>query len=146
MWARNSVVAPSRRRSNYEYIPRMIPGMIVRRLVLACLGAATAFAAHPVAAAERVSGPVTAAVTRALDGDTLEVDAHLWIGLVLNVHVRIRGIDTPETHQPQCASEKAMGIEATKRLVALVGSSVTLADIENDKYGGRVDAKVTAAD
>ena len=119
---------------------------MVSRTLLICLGAAIAFAAQPVAAAERISGPVTAAVTRALDGDTLEVNAHLWIGLVLNVHVRIRGIDAPETHQPQCASEKAMGLEATKKLIALAGSQVVLADIENDKYGGRVDAKVTAAD
>jgi micrococcal nuclease len=119
---------------------------MVSRTLFICLGAATVFVAKPVAATERISGPVSAIVTRVLDGDTLEVNAHLWLGLVLNVHVRIRGIDAPETHQPQCASEKAMGLEATKKLIALAGNQVSLADIENDKYGGRVDAKVTAAD
>jgi micrococcal nuclease len=109
-------------------------------------GCRDGFVAEPVAATERISGPVSAIVTRALDGDALEVNAHLWLGLVLNVHVRIRGIDAPETHQPQCASEKAMGMEATKKLIALAGNQVSLADIENDKYGGRVDAKVMAAD
>jgi endonuclease YncB( thermonuclease family) len=88
---------------------------------------------------------VVAVVERAIDGDTLEVTAHIWLGLALTVHVRVRGIDTPETHQPQCASEKAMGLAATAKLQQVAGDRVTLADIENDKYAGRVDAVVTAA-
>lgn len=47
-------------------------------------------------AAEVVAGPVRADVVRVIDGDTLAVTAHIWVGQSLATSVRIRGIDTPE--------------------------------------------------
>jgi micrococcal nuclease len=95
-------------------------------------------------AEEIFAGPVPAAVMRILDGDTLEVQAHLWPGLELTQRVRVRGIDAPELHST-CADERAWAAEARDRLVALVGDTVTLARISRDKYGERVDADVINA-
>jgi len=95
-------------------------------------------------AGEVLSGPVPASVVRALDGDTLEVQAHIWLGLELTQHVRIRGIDAPELHST-CAMEREMAAAARDRLAALAGSNILLQQIADDKYGGRVDADVANA-
>jgi endonuclease YncB( thermonuclease family) len=96
------------------------------------------------AAEDMLPGPVQAAVTRVIDGDTIAVEAHLWPGLVLSENVRIRGIDAPELHST-CAAERAMAEEARDRLTALAGGEISLQHIGNDKYGGRVDADVVNA-
>lgn len=98
----------------------------------------------PASAEEVFSGPVPASVVRALDGDTLEVQAHVWLGLELTQHVRIRGIDAPELHST-CAMERQMAETARDHLAALAGDSIRLEQISNDKYGGRVDADVVNA-
>ena len=67
-----------------------------------------------------------------VDGDTL------WIE---GVKVRVADIDAPETHDPKCASEKALGDRATARLRQLVNSGkVTLAPIDRDedRYGRKL--------
>jgi len=112
-------------------------------LAPAALLAATVFAC-PASAEEVLSGPVQAAVTRVIDGDTLAVEAHLWPGLVLSQNVRIRGIDAPELHST-CAAERAMAAAARDRLTLLVGEAISLQHIGDDKYGGRVDADVVNA-
>jgi micrococcal nuclease len=98
----------------------------------------------PSLAADEVPGPVPAAVSRVLDGDTLEVRAEVWLGIELTSHVRIRGIDAPELHS-NCAAERAMAEAAKDRLTTLAGDRIRLVRIERDKYGGRVDADVTNA-
>jgi endonuclease YncB( thermonuclease family) len=93
-----------------------------------------------------IAGPVPAKVLRVVDGDTLEVEALIWIGQSLTVKVRLAGIDAPEAFRPGCATERALGRAAadfvTARLSA--GAEVALRDIEPDKYGGRVVARVEA--
>jgi len=67
-----------------------------------------------------------------VDGDTL------WIE---GVKVRVADIDAPETHDPKCAGEKALGDRATARLRQLVNSgTVTLASIDRDedRYGRKL--------
>lgn len=97
-------------------------------------------------AAERLDGPLRAVVTRVIDGDTLEVEAELWFGVVQRTAVRVRGIDTPEI-KGRCAAERERAEAATDRVKTLVeGTRVTLGWITPDKYAGRVDAKVTLAD
>jgi endonuclease YncB( thermonuclease family) len=67
-----------------------------------------------------------------VDGDTLYVEG---------VKIRIADIDTPETHEPKCASEKALGDRATTRLRQLVNSGeVTLHSIDRDedRYGRKL--------
>jgi len=47
-------------------------------------------------AAERLPGPVLARVMTILDGDTLEVQARIWLGQAVTTRVRLDGIDAPE--------------------------------------------------
>ena len=78
-----------------------------------------------------------------MDGDTIAVTAQVWIGLSITINVRIRGIDTPEI-RGSCPYEKTLAIAARDRLALLVGGAVRLANVENDKFGGRVVADVSA--
>jgi endonuclease YncB( thermonuclease family) len=99
------------------------------------------FATAPAVAEETFHGPVVASVNAVVDGDTLDVTAHVWLGLDVTSRVRIRGIDTPELHS-RCAQEKALAEQARTKLIRLVGDSVQLSAVAWDKYGGRVDATV----
>jgi endonuclease YncB( thermonuclease family) len=90
-------------------------------------------------------GPYSAEVERVVDGDTLAVRVAIWIGQDLNVLVRIRGIDAPET-RGNCESEKEQARQATLALQRLIASgNVALTTIEGDKYFGRVIADVATA-
>jgi micrococcal nuclease len=67
-----------------------------------------------------------------VDGDTI------WLQ---GQKIRIADIDTPETYEPRCASEKALGDRATQRLRQLLnGGAVTLQPIDRDedKYGRKL--------
>lgn len=64
-----------------------------------------------------------------VDGDTI------WLR---GANIRLADIDTPETHDFQCQSEKELGDRATTRLKDLLESgSITLAPIDRDQdqYG-----------
>jgi endonuclease YncB( thermonuclease family) len=109
-------------------------------LVVAC-GLALAAPAR----AEEMPGPVRAEVLAVVDGDTLRVRAHVWLGQSIDVLVRIRGIDTPEL-RGACAGEKERARAAAVGLAAaLEGDSVVLTRIAGDKYFGRVVADVATA-
>ena len=102
--------------------------------------------AQPGHAGERIAGPVAARVLRVVDGDTLIVEAAIWIGQRIVVNARIRGIDAPEL-RGHCRREKAMARAARDTLSRIAETGgVTLTDIENDKYGGRVVADVATDD
>lgn len=67
-----------------------------------------------------------------VDGDTI------WFQ---GQKIRIADIDAPETHDPQCASEKALGDRATARLHELVNSgpvSLKSIDRDEDRYGRKL--------
>lgn len=67
-----------------------------------------------------------------VDGDTI------WLQ---GENIRIADIDAPETHEYGCASEKALGDRATRRLLQLVnGGPITLRSIERDtdSYGRKL--------
>ncbi len=96
------------------------------------------------AAAEPLPGPVTAEVVRVIDGDTIEVRAMPWPRLMMQVAVRLRGVDTPEM-RGECAAERHDAAAARDALAAIVGDGpVVLTDIDEDKYAGRIDARVIA--
>ncbi len=64
-----------------------------------------------------------------VDGDTFRLRGRTY---------RIADIDTPETHEPRCAAEAALGARATRRLQALMNAGdFTLEPIERerDRYG-----------
>jgi endonuclease YncB( thermonuclease family) len=67
-----------------------------------------------------------------VDGDTI------WLK---GQKIRIADIDTPETHDFQCASEKELGDRATQRLRQLLNNgAVTLQPIDRDEdsYGRKL--------
>lgn len=87
-------------------------------------------------------GAVPATVERVIDGDTLKVSARIWIDQSLSVSVRVKGADAPELFRPRCAAEAARARQAKDFVASIVGDAVTLTEIEHDKYGGRVAARV----
>jgi endonuclease YncB( thermonuclease family) len=108
----------------------------------ALIGLAVA-AASGLRAAEALPGPVAGRVVRVVDGDTLVVRAHIWLGQEVETAVRLLGIDAPEL-KGRCPHERALAERARDRLAALVaGGGVVLTDIHYDKYGGRVLARVS---
>ncbi|MFC5354802.1 thermonuclease family protein [Azospirillum himalayense] len=61
-------------------------------LALLCtLQAGTVQAAPPA-----LPGPIPAEVLEVLDGDTLLVRATIWLGQVVETHIRVDGLDAPE--------------------------------------------------
>jgi endonuclease YncB( thermonuclease family) len=97
-------------------------------------------------AAELIPGPVPARVVRVIDGDTLTVEATIWLGQRLTVNARVRGIDTPELHGA-CEREKAMAEAARSALARMTeAGAVRLTNIANGKYAGRVLADVATDD
>jgi endonuclease YncB( thermonuclease family) len=102
-------------------------------------------AAGPLAAKERLSGPVPAQVLAVVDGDTLEVRARIWLGQDIITRVRLAGIDTPEARS-DCPRERGLAAAAAAFVQAQVqASSVRLRDIAYGKYAGRVLARVETA-
>ena len=67
-----------------------------------------------------------------VDGDTAWIDG---------VKIRVADIDAPETHEPRCSSEAALGRRATERLRALIDSgpfSMRSIDRDEDRYGRKL--------
>jgi endonuclease YncB( thermonuclease family) len=97
------------------------------------------------ASPEVLAGPVPARILRVIDGDTLRVRTRIWLGMDMEIDVRINGIDAPEL-RGRCNAERRLAKNARKALIDLVeGGTVRLHDIRNGKYAGRVVARVTAS-
>ncbi|MBM3557656.1 MAG: nuclease [Alphaproteobacteria bacterium] len=93
-----------------------------------------------------VPGPVAAAVLRVIDGDTLEIRARIWLGQDVTVMVRLSGVDAPEL-RGKCPEERAKALAARALIDNLIGGGrVILRNVIEDKYGGRVLAKVETAE
>jgi micrococcal nuclease len=94
------------------------------------------------AALNRLDGPVAAEVLRVIDGDTIEVRAHIWLGHQVTTLVRVGGIDAPEL-RGKCEGERAAARRAKARIEEHInGRQVILRDIRFEKYAGRVMSKV----
>jgi endonuclease YncB( thermonuclease family) len=101
--------------------------------------------AAPAQAGEIIPGPIEAVVVRVIDGDTVEVRAFPWLDMTITTRVRVAGIDTPEKgSRAKCAAEAALADRASAATRAALpeGAVVRLSDVEQDKYGGRVVAKI----
>jgi len=83
------------------------------------------------------SGPYQATVVRVIDGDTIEVDAEVWPGLVARYAVRERGIDAPEIRRVACEEERKWGEDAKAQLEKLypAGQIIRLDDVALDGFG-----------
>jgi endonuclease YncB( thermonuclease family) len=95
---------------------------------------------------DAVAGPVVGEVTDVLDGDTVVVRLHVWIGENIETSVRIAGIDAPEIHG-KCEKERRMALDAKTELARLLkDNKISLYDIRLEKYAGRVLAVARTAD
>lgn len=87
--------------------------------------------------------PLTAGEWRIIDGDTLQVPRDQVAKIIsgLDLHIRLRGVDTPEL-KGKCRAE----IRAAQQAATFTADSlkrakkIEIGSIEWDKYGGRVDA------
>jgi endonuclease YncB( thermonuclease family) len=77
-----------------------------------------------------------------VDGDTVRVSAKIWVDQRVSVAVRLKGVDAPELFKPQCEAEKDAARKAKAFVEEIVGGGVRLLEIEHDKYGGRVVARL----
>src|SRR5690606_20089176 len=98
------------------------------------------------AARDSLAGPVPAEVLDILDGDTILVRARIWLGQDVETRVRLIGVDTPEL-RGKCAEERRLAEAARTFLVErLARRQVFLRDVQVDKFGGRVLARVVTPD
>jgi len=104
------------------------------------------FASAPQRLADQaLAGPVSAVVERIIDGDTVDVRAHIWLGQSLTVRVRIDGVDAPETRSA-CADERRLALAARDYLAhRLLNKEIRLVRVVYDKFGGRVRAEISDA-
>ncbi len=109
----------------------------------AALAAAIAFSPRSGAAPREVlPGPVPAELVRVVDGDTVLVNARIWLGQRVTVSVRLAGIDAPEL-RGRCDAERAQARRARDFLIRrLEPGGIALADIHYGKYAGRVVARL----
>lgn len=102
---------------------------------------------YAVSTDRRLTGPVQAIVERVIDGDTLAVRARIWLDQEVRVKVRIAHIDTPElsAHCPRERQKAVLARDFIQNILFAKGQgepTVWLSDIDQDKYGGRVLARV----
>ena len=110
-------------------------------VILFCL----LFLPQPAAAKDVLAGPLTGQVLNVLDGDTVTVRLHIWIGQDIETHVRISGIDTPEK-RGKCVSERTRAEQSRVALAQLLADGkIRLSNIQHEKYAGRVLATATAS-
>ena len=75
---------------------------------------------------------------KVVDGDTIDIEIDLGFDLTKKERVRLGGIDTPEKRTKNL-EEKAMGLEATEYLTALLEGAVKLiVTTEKDGKFGRM--------
>lgn len=88
-------------------------------------------------------GPVRADVVRVLDGDTIEVNVHLWPGLTKKTKVRLLGIDTAEKRsKSDCERKLAARASAFSRGWLDSARKIQLVNIKPGKFTGRVLANI----
>lgn len=94
-------------------------------------------------------GPYTnVSVLQVKDGDTISVMTNVWPNTYVQIDVRVRGIDTPETRNgtksgkkiPQCEISRGMGAKSYAADLFANSRKVVLVDVDPSatKYAGRI--------
>ncbi len=141
---RAELPAPPRAPAGAARLPRWVGILALAALVVG--GAPRALGAG-----DRLAGPLPAQVVSVLDGDTLEVRVHIWLGQDLSTRVRLAGIDAPEL-KGKCDRERDLARRARAYLLARLdpaaagAGTVRLREIRYGKFAGRVLARVETLD
>ena len=95
---------------------------------------------------EVIKGPISGEVLKVIDGDTLAVNIHVWLGQRVETSLRIDGIDTPEI-RGKCDIEKKKAKAAKQEIIKLLDNNkIELYNIRLGKYAGRILAKAKTTD
>lgn len=86
-----------------------------------------------------------AVVREVIDCDTIAVTVELGFGVLMDVSIRVLGVDAPETRGPEKGYGLACRERATRKWLS-PGDLVTLTAIRRDKYAGRAVASVEMPD
>ena len=98
-----------------------------------------------------IPGPILARVVEVIDGDTILVEARIWLDQVVTTRVRLAGVDAPEMNGA-CDLERAAARAARAFLGDRIagaadaepaGARVVLHQVRWGKFAGRVLARVT---
>ena len=141
--------------------PRWVGSLALAALIV---GGVVCGAPGALGAGDRLAGPLSAQVVSVLDGDTLEVRVHIWLGQDIRTRVRLAGIDAPEL-KGKCARERDLAQRARAYLLARLdpldagdgaagdgaagdgaAASIRLREVRYGKYAGRVLARVETLD
>lgn len=100
----------------------------------------------PLAGGEVLDAPISARVVRVVDGDSLIVQARIWVGQQVETGVRLLGVDAPEL-RGRCRAERDLA-ERSRAFVeqGVGGRHIRLRDVQLGKFAGRVVARVDAWD
>lgn len=122
-----------------------IGAWVALAVVVWCLPAA--------AVRQEIPGPIPARVVEVIDGDTLLVEARIWLDQVVITRVRLAGVDAPEM-RANCEPERAAARAARAYLGGQIadgaggdpaGARVVLHQVRWGKFAGRVLARVTTS-
>lgn len=92
-------------------------------------------------------GPYTLVAPIAIDGDTLRADVAIWPDTIVDVAIRVIGVDTPELRTSSaCERELAQKAKAFADAWIQAHGPLTIDAVKPDKYAGRIDAVVTGRD
>lgn len=86
-----------------------------------------------------------AQLVRVVDGDTMDVALDMGLGVKMDVRIRIRDFDAPETWRPSSATERAHGEQATAKAIELLSKPFQVNSHGWAAYN-RVEATVTLSD
>jgi endonuclease YncB( thermonuclease family) len=115
------------------------------RLFVVSIGLTAAFLTNTTPAdADVFDGPYFGEVTRVIDGDTFEARVDIWPDISATVSVRLRGVDAPEIHRPECDNEDYQGQRAFEALQheLPVGQRIRLQQVSAGSFSGRIIANV----
>lgn len=92
-------------------------------------------------------GPYTLVAPIAIDGDTLRADVQIWPDLIVDISIRVIGVDTPELRATSaCEKELAQKAKAFTDAWIQANAPLMIGAVKPDKYAGRYDAVVTGRD
>jgi endonuclease YncB( thermonuclease family) len=129
---------------SFRFRNRVAPGLWRRALAGFAAALLATLGPTPLKAEPFLAGPVPAVLVRVIDGDTLLVRARVWLDLEVVTRVRLRDVNAPELRARD--EEERARAEAARAFVANLaeGAPLVLSEIGQDKYGGRVVARVAA--